>query len=67
MVVYYTVNPDSKFSPKSFLVRIFKNDDLVRTVVFPICNPHHHTKAKNQASELGRLAVREIMDKELAK
>lgn len=66
-IAFYTVNPDNPTFPKSYIVRIFKDDSLIRTVSFPICNPHHRTKAVNQASEFGRLAVREIMDKEFAK
>lgn len=66
-LAFYTVNPEPELFPKAYIVRIFKEDTLVRSAFFPICNPHHRTKAKNQASEFGRLAVREIMDKEAAK
>ncbi len=65
-IAFYTVNPDNPTFPKSYIVRIFKDDSLIRTVCFPICNPNFASKTKNQASEYGRLAVREIMDKELA-
>ncbi|OSI18619.1 hypothetical protein BWD09_02325 [Neisseria dentiae] len=66
-IAFYTVNPDDYTSPKSYVVRIFRDDILIRTVSFPICNPHNRVKTLNQAYEFGRLAVREIMDKELAK
>ena len=66
-IAFYTVNPDRLDFPKSYIVRIFKDDGLIRTVSFPVCNPHHRVKTVNQASEYGRLAVREIMDKEFAK
>ena len=66
-IAFYTVNIDNPTFPKSYIVRIFKDGTLIRTVFFPICNPNYTSKTKNQASEYGRLAVREIMDKELAK
>ncbi|MBF0804053.1 MULTISPECIES: hypothetical protein [unclassified Neisseria] len=63
---YYTVTPEPELFPKSYIVRIFKDDNLSRTVCFPVCNPLNRVKTVNQACEYGRLAVRQIMDRESA-
>lgn len=66
-IVYYTVNPDSYSFSKSYIVRIFKEDEnadvrCIKTVNFPIRNPSLPNKALSEAEEFGRLAVKEIMD-----
>ena len=66
-LAFYTVNPEPELFPKAYIVRIFKEDELMKSVCFPVGNPNHLTKAKNQACEYGRLAVREMMDKEVSK
>ncbi len=45
-ISFYTVNPDRLDFPKSYIVRIFKDDTLIRTVCFPICNPNLLLKLK---------------------
>ena len=68
-IVFYTVNSEPPTFPKSFIVRIFKEDDkdflCLRTVNFPISSPDRIYKTQNEANEYGRLSVREIMSKEL--
>ena len=47
-IVFYTVNPEPPKFPKSFIVRIFKDDfDVTRclkTVNFPISSPGSYFK-----------------------
>ena len=44
-IVFYTVNPEPPTFPKSFIVRIFKDDDdrtqCLKTINFPISSPDH--------------------------
>ena len=67
-IVFYTVNPEPPTSPKSFIVRIFKDDEqrtqCLKTINIPISSPDHLFHAKNAADEYGRLYVSEIMSKE---
>ncbi|WP_232727258.1 hypothetical protein, partial [Neisseria sp. N95_16] len=70
MFIFYTVNPEPELQPKSFIVRVFKEQDdescCVKTVSFPICNPSMSQKTKNEAAEFGCLYVKQLMDKELS-
>ena len=65
--VFYTVNPEPPVFPVSFIVRIFKNDELVRTVNYPICNPNRLPQAENKAEAFAKLEVAKIIDMELMK
>ncbi|ATD65327.1 hypothetical protein ACFPVS_10415 [Neisseria weixii] len=69
-IVFYTVNPEPPTIPKSFIVRIFKEDGnsshCLKTVNFPISSPDRICKTQNGAKEYGRLFVREIMSKEIS-
>ena len=55
-------------NPKSFIVRIFKDDEdrtqCLKTINFPISSPDHLFHAQNAANEYGRLYVSGIMNKE---
>lgn len=68
-IVFYTVNPIPEREPKSFIVKIFKEDNnatrCIKTVNFPIRRPDYLNKVMNEANEYGRLSVKEIMDKTL--
>lgn len=64
-IAFYTVNPDSFYSfeeQRAVIVRVFKDDELVETVSFPIANPTQKYKTEKQAAEYGRLAVRSILN-----
>lgn len=67
-IVFYTVNPEPPTFPKSFIVRIFKDDkdrtQCLKTINFPISSPDHLFHAQNAANEYGRLYVIGIMNKE---
>ena len=69
-IVFYTVNPEPPKFPKSFIVRIFKDDSGVtrclKTVNFPIFSPDRISQIRNAANEYGRLSVREIISKEVS-
>lgn len=70
MLIFYTVNPEPATNIKSFIVRVFKeqNDEsrCIKTVSFPVRNPTIPQKTQNEANEFGRLYVKQLMDKELA-
>lgn len=70
-IVFYIVNPEPPKFPKSFIVRIFKDDSDVtsclKTVNFPISSPGRISQIRNAANEYGRLSVREIISKEVSK
>ena len=64
-IAFYTVNLDSFYSfeeQRAVIVRVFKDDELVETVSFPITNPTQKYKTEKQAEEYGRLAVRSILN-----
>lgn len=64
-IAFYTVNPDSFYSfeeQRAVIVRVFKDDELVETVSFPIANPTQKYKTEKHAEEYGRLAVRSILN-----
>lgn len=64
-IAFYTVNPDSFYSfeeQRAVIVRVFKDDELVETVSFPIANLTQKYKTEKQAEEYGRLAVRSILN-----
>ncbi|HFC8506627.1 Uncharacterised protein [Neisseria subflava] len=67
-IVFYTVNPEPPTFPKSFIVRIFKDDgdrtQCLKTINFPISSPDHLFHAQNAANEYGGLYVSGIMNKE---
>ena len=67
-IVFYTVNPEPPTFPKSFIVRIFKDDEdctqCLKTINFPISSPDHLFHTQNVANEYGRLYVSGIMNKE---
>lgn len=65
--IYYAIDLDSFFNSKSYLLRIYKDDEVIRTVNFPIQNPHLPQKTYNKADKFGRAEVKRIMDAELAK
>lgn len=69
-IVFYTVNPIPEQCPKSYIVRVFKEDNsgtsCLRTVNFPVRRPDYLSKVLNEANEFGRLSVKEIMDRALA-
>lgn len=69
-IVFYTVNPEPPKFPKSFIVRVFKDDSDVtrclKTVNFPISSPDRISQIRNAANEYGRLSVREIISKEVS-
>lgn len=65
-IAFYTVNPDQYEYQKSraYIVRIFVNDEIVETTVFPITNPQNTYKTRQEAEEYGRLTVKALMDKQ---
>ncbi|WP_118898422.1 hypothetical protein [Neisseria lactamica] len=65
-IAFYTVNPDQYEYQKSraYIVRIFLNDEIVETTVFPIINPQNTYKTRQEAEEYGRLTVKALMDKQ---
>lgn len=65
-IAFYTVNPDQYEYEKSraYIVRIFVNDEIVETTVFPIINPQNTYKTRQEAEEYGRLTVKALMDKQ---
>ncbi|WP_127238996.1 hypothetical protein [Neisseria meningitidis] len=65
-IAFYTVNPDQYEYEKSraYIVRIFVNDEIVETTVFPITNPQNTYKTRQEAEEYGRLTVKALMDKQ---
>ncbi|EEZ75981.1 hypothetical protein NEILACOT_04053 [Neisseria lactamica ATCC 23970] len=65
-IAFYTVNPDQYEYQKSraYIVRIFLNDEIVETTVFPITNPQNTYKTRQEAEEYGRLTVKALMDKQ---
>lgn len=65
-IAFYTVNPDQDEYQKSraYIVRIFVNDEIVETTVFPITNPQNTYKTRQEAEEYGRLTVKALMDKQ---
>lgn len=66
-IAFYTVNPDHFCSfeeQKAVILRVFKDDELVETVSFPISNPTQKYKTEKQAEEYGRLAVRSILNQQ---
>ena len=67
-IVFYTVNPEPATFPKSFIVRIFRDDEdctqCLKTINFPISSPDHLFLVQNVANEYGRLYVSGIMSKE---
>ena len=69
-IVFYTVNPEPPKFPKSFIVRVFKDDSDVtrclKTVNFPISSPDRISQIRNAANEYGRLSVSEIISKEVS-
>lgn len=69
-IVFYTVNPEPPKFPKSFIVRIFKDDSnftcCLKTVNFPISSPDRISQIMNAADEYGRLSVSEIISKEVS-
>ncbi|WP_373698430.1 hypothetical protein [Neisseria dentiae] len=66
-IIYYTVNPYSESDPKSFIVRVFKDEEgearCLKTASFPVRRPDCLSKIINEANEFGRLSVKEMMDK----
>ncbi len=66
-VVYYSIDLDSFFDSKSYLLRIYKNDSLIKTVNFPISNPYFPQRVYRKADKFGRVEVAKIMDMELCK
>lgn len=69
-IVFYTVNPEPPKFPKSFIVRVFKDDSDVtrclKTVSFPISSTDRISQIMNYANEYGRLSVSEIISKEVS-
>lgn len=69
-IVFYTVNPEPPKFPKSFIVRVFKDDadntQCLKTVNFPISSPDRIPHTQTAANEYGRLSVREIISKEVS-
>lgn len=65
-IAFYTVNPDQYEYQKSraYIVRIFLNDEIVETTVFPIINPQNTYKTRQEVEEYGRLTVKALMDKQ---
>ncbi len=61
-LAFFTVDTDRFHYPKSFIVRVYHEDELVNTTNFPIGNPNLTNRTKNQACEFGRLSVKKIID-----
>lgn len=66
-IAYYSIDLDRFFNSKSYLLRIYKNDNLVRTVNFPISNPHFPQRTYRMADKCGRAEVAKIIDAEMLK
>ena len=60
-LAYYTVETDLIHSPTSFIVRVYREGDVVVTANFPICNPESPGCACNEAHEFGRLYVKALL------
>lgn len=66
-VAYYSVAYDSNLFPKSCILKVYKEDAVVKTLNFPIRNPHNLNKAMNEARKAGALLVKKIIDEEMLK
>lgn len=66
-IAYYSIDLDTLFGSKSYLLRIYKNDHLIQTVNFPISNPHFPQRTYRKADDFGRTQVKKIIDAEMLK
>lgn len=65
---YYTVDPIKKdIQVIAYVVKVYRQGDLVKSVNFPVSNPHFPQRSLNGACEFGRRTVRTIIDMELYK
>ncbi|QEY25496.1 hypothetical protein [Neisseria zalophi] len=71
-LTFYTVTPESKQFPKSYILQVFnetQDDEVVcvQTVNFPIRNPALPNKVLNEAHACGRMLVNKIMNANIAR